>query len=171
MQYIKMNYKGFEFDINPSSIKMELSKRVSKRVIPFKSTKIQEICFNPAKFKGSGCFYGKNARQQAHSLVRLFNDEGSAYLFSPDFPPTRAFFNDLSISFNAQKDAVEYTVEFVEDSLGKKDKYNFGFTYALYGENLFDIANRCDKRVEDLFDKNNFENLFSVKEGDKVWLN
>lgn len=170
MKLIKMSYKGFVFDVNPSSIRAEFSKNMAKKNILFKSGKAQEVCFEPAKISGSGRFAGDHARQYAHSLMRIFRSKGSAYLFAPDFEPMKAFFSDLSISYNAGENCVSYTFSFIEDSENKQFSFDFGYTYALEGENLYDISNRTDVAVEKLFEYNVYPDLFSVNEGDKVWL-
>lgn len=170
MKLIKMSYKGFIFDVNPSSIKAELSKSIAKKSILFKSGRAQEMCFEPAKISGSGRFTGDNARQCAHNLMRVFKSRGPAYLLAPDIPPMKAYFSDLSISYNADENCVSYSFAFIEDSEDKQFSYDFGYTYALEGENLYDISNRTDVDIERLFEYNDYPDLFSVSEGDKVWL-
>ncbi|MFR5875368.1 MAG: hypothetical protein ACLUFN_02635 [Eubacterium sp.] len=170
MNTIKMNYKGFSFDVNPTSIKTELSKNIAKKSILFKSAKTQEVFFEPARISGSGRFVGTDARQKAHNLMRIFKSKGSAYLFAYDMPPMKAFFCNLSVSYSAKENCVSYTFSFVEDCNDKQFSYDFGCTYALEGENLYDISNRTDVAVERLFEYNNYSDLFSVRKGDRVWL-
>jgi hypothetical protein len=59
---------------------------------------------------------------------------------------------------------------FVEDSKQKNPTFNFKFTYALAGENIFDIANRTNVSLKQIVESNDYEDLFAVKEGDKVML-
>ena len=47
---------------------------------------------------------------------------------------------------------------------------NFGYTLAAENENLFDIAARTGVGIEKIIDFNSFEEPFSVREGDRVWL-
>lgn len=170
MNFIKMSYKGLSFDVNPSSIKAEFTKSIAEKNILFKSGRVQEICFEPAKISGSGKLTGDNARQCAHSLMRIFKSKGSGYLFAPDISPMKAFFSELSISYNASENCVSYSFTFVEDSENKSFSFDFGYTYALEGENLYDISNRTDVAVEKLFEYNDYADLFSVSEGDRIWL-
>lgn len=171
MKLIKMRYKGFTFPVNPSSIKAELSKTISASTIPFSFSKTQEVGFSPSVISASGSFTGNTAQENARTLLRIFKDRGSAYLFIPGIEPLKAYFKNLSISFNAEKNSADYSLIFVEDNRGKKSKFDFGFTYALEGENLFDIANRTNRDFDKIFEANHFMDMFSVKEGDKVWLN
>lgn len=171
MKLIKMNYKGFTFDVNPSSIEISLSKSINTKSIPFSFSKSQEINVQPTKIKGSGKFIGEDARQKAYQLERVFMSNGSAYLFVPDANPMKAFFSELNISYDSKDSSVNYSFEFVEDSQQKSNEYPFGYTVAKYNENLYDISNRTGIDVSRLFEINSYKDLFSVKVGDKVWLN
>lgn len=170
MELIQMSYKGITFSVNPSSIKTQMSRRLGKKPAVFSTAKVQDMCFEPTKISGNGYLTGANARQQAHSLIRAFKSKGSAYLFAPDFPPLKAFFSNLSVSFDSKMNCVNYTFEFVEDCVDKSSEIDFGYTYAFEGENLYDISNRTNVSVETIFNSNNFEDLFSVKGGDRIWL-
>lgn len=170
MKTIKMGFRGFVFDVNPSSIKLEYSKSVASKVVLFSTGRTQEVSFDATKISGSGKFVGKNAREYAYSLESVFKHKGSSFLFIPDGTPIKAFFTKLNISYNAEENSVSYSFEFVEDYQGERDSYDFGFTYALDGENLYDIANRTNVDVADLFSHNDYMDLFSVEGGDKVWL-
>lgn len=170
MKLIKMSYKGFTFEVNPQTISIDYSKSVSTRSFPFFTSKAQEISINPTKISASGKFVGESAREFANKFERVFKSKGSAYLFVVDSTPIKAFFTALNISFDSKENAVSYTFEFVEDYQGKQRYFDFGYTYAKDGENLYDIANRTGVSVETLYDLNNFCDLFAVEGGDKVWL-
>lgn len=171
MQYIKLCYKGLVLDANPSSIQINKSKKISKRVVPFGSTKAQEISIQPTVVSGNGVFLGNDALEKATELMRIFDHKGSAHLFVPDAMVFRAYFTDLDIAYDAAKNRVDYSFKFVQDSNDKQSSYNLGFTYARSGENLYDVANRCHVDTDTLFLSNDYRDMFSVKEGDKVWLN
>lgn len=170
MKTIKMSYKGLVFSANPSSIKVQLSKSISKKSIPFSTSNAQEVCFKPSKISGEGMFTGADAREFAHKLMHVFKSEGSAYLLLPNAEPITVFFESLDISYDSSKNCVSYSFSFVEDCKSKKYSFDFGYTYALEGENLYDISNRTDVSVEKLFEYNTYKNLFSVSAGDKVRL-
>ena len=170
MKYVKMNYRGLELSVNPESITIEMSKKIATAPVLFKNSISKEICFNPTVISGKGCFFGERAGEQANRLLTEFRSRGSAYLFCPLFPPLKMLFSDLKINADAQKGCIEYTFSFVEERCTKEGRKSFGFTYALEGENLYDIAGRCGVDVGALFSANSYRDLFSVKEGDKVWL-
>lgn len=169
MQLIKMKYKEYVFDINPSSIKFDHSKTVANQSIlnHFDNSSVMSV--KPISIIGSGILVGDDRFEQMVLVQNLFNKKDSDYLFLPGFSPIKAYFSELSFSLNSNKNAISYSFKFVEDNQGKKEYYDFGYTIAKKGENLFDIANRLNVEVELLVGKNDFEDLFAVKEGDKVY--
>ena len=169
-QIINMSYKGFVFGVNPKSVQLELSKSIETAQTPFKHTKTSEITKEPSVIKGSGVFTGEDAAQKAYELGVLFQSDGSAYLFSPVLPPLKAFFSRLKTSAASGEGSVEFEFEFTEDCTSKKRNAPFTYTYAAEGENLFDIANRTGVSVEKIAKINDFKDVFSITEGDKVWL-
>lgn len=167
---IKMEYRGFGFPINPSSVKTKYSKNISTKTIPFSFCRVQEINDYPTVVTASGKFVGAKALQFSYELMRIYRHKGSSYLLMPDSVPVKAFFRNLELSYDAENHCVSYQVEFVEDSGSKKGKFDFGYTYALANENVYDVANRTDVDVETIIAHNDFCDLFSLKEGDKIWL-
>ena len=170
MECITMSYKGFEFPVNVKSVNARYSKRLSNIPVFKRSAKTQEICTNPAVISGEGCFFGESANEKAQMLITAFQGKGAAYLFSPIFSPIKAFFSDLTLKADAEKNCIEYSFEFTEEAGSKRRYYDFGYTFALPGENLFDVANRCNVAVEEISKANDFRDMFSVSQGDKVWL-
>lgn len=171
MKLIKMSYKGFIFDANPESIEINLSKNISTKQFPFSISKSQEINIQPTIISGKGKFVGENARERAYLLEKVFKSNCSSYLFVPNASPIKAFFKALNMSYNSKENAVYYSFEFVEDVSGKKTDYNFGYTFAKENENLYDVANRTGVEIDKLFEINDYKDLFSLKAGDRVWLN
>lgn len=170
MKSIKMTYRGFCFNVNPDSVKAEFSRAHSTALIFGKRAKPKEICELPSKISGSGKFVGENAREFMQSFYSVYKKGGAAYLFSPVFPPVKAFFTRLDFSIGAGGECINYTFEFIESQNEKKGAFDFGYTLAEEGENLFDISNRTGISVEKIFNLNGFETPFSVEEGDRVWL-
>lgn len=170
MEMIKMKYKDFEFDVNPTDIRLSMSKNISKHSLPYKAQSCEEMGKNAAVVSGKGYFLGEDAMNKAYALSRVYNKKGSDYLFTPYCVPIKVFFSSLDIIYSASNSRVEYTFEFTQDKPEKKDTYDFGYTIAKDGENLFDIANRTGLEIEKIASLNDFGDLFSVKEGDRVWL-
>lgn len=170
MNMTKMGYKGMTFDVNPTTIKTDFSKKIAIKTIPFGFGKSAEICKMPVKITGSGMFCGSDAGQKAHRLMQVYEKSGSSYLFMPKLAPLKAFFTDLSLRVGADSESIEYTFSFTEDCTEKRSDYPFGYTYAQRGENLYDIANRCELAADAVFRANDYMDMFSVNEGDKVWL-
>lgn len=170
MNTIRMCYKGMIFNANPYSIKTDFSKKIETKTIPFGFGKSTEVCRMPAKISGSGIFTGTDAGEKAYELMRIFEKGGASYLFMPKLAPVKAYFTGLSMSVK-NENCIEYSFAFTEECADKKSHYSFGYTYARNGENLYDIANRCSVSSRQLFDANDFMDMFAVREGDKVWLN
>ena len=170
MKCIKMSYRGVEFPVNVKSIRASLSKKISTSHIPKGSARAQEICFNPTVISAGGSFTGKDAEKKAHMLLRAFGEEGAEYLFSPLFSPMKMFFSELELNADAENNCINYTFTFVEEVRKKRSRYDFGYTFALSGENLFEVANRCGVSFEQIAEANGSRDMFSVREGDKLWL-
>lgn len=170
MKQIKMSYKGFTFDVNPSSLKIGMAKNIGIKHIPFSTSKVEEINFQPIKISGNGRIVGENALEKAFELERIFKSKGSSYLFIPSSSPVKAFFSAFNISFDSKDNSVLYSFEFIEDCVGKKEEYCFGYTVAKRGESLYDIALRTGVDLDEIFANNKYADLFSVSKGDKVWL-
>lgn len=170
MQLIRMSYKDFTFMVNPNTLKLSHSKSVASRLLPIGTSRNKEVNTNPIIISGTGYFAGKNARKYIRNLSKIFNEKGSGYLFLPDSTPIRAIFKRLDICYTGASDRIEYSFEFVQEEVGKASVMDFGYTFALDGENLFDVANRTNTDIDRIFSLNEYSDLFSVNEGDKIWL-
>ncbi len=170
MQYIKMNYKGFQFGANPASLKASYSKPIIKKRLPFSSSVSQEVGDTQAVINGKGSFIGEGAMQKAYEMLRIFNKKGSDYLFCSSAIPIKAYFSDLDISYSSGENKVDYAFTFIQDACEKSDSFDFGYTIAEENENAFDIANRTGISIDKIVESNDFEDLFEIKEGEKIWL-
>lgn len=167
---IKMEYAGFGFPVNPSSLKIKYTKNIRSKTVPFSFCRVREINDYPTVVTADGKFVGEKAMQFSYTLMRVYKRKGSSWLLMPDSVPVKAYFKSLNLSYDAKNNCVHYQVEFVEDAGAKKENYDFGYTYARRGENAFDIANRTNTDLETIVGRNDFPDLFSLKEGEKIWL-
>ena len=170
MAMTKMQYKNFIFDINPSDIKLTLKKNLAKTNVMHSTQVCSEVGESVAVISGKGRFVGENAIKKAYELIRIYNKQGADFLFTPCCAHMLAVFNKLNISYSSDSKRVEYAFEFTQQGRRKAEKYDFGYTFANEGENLFDIAERTQISIEKIVELNDFCGVFSVKEGDKVWL-
>lgn len=170
MDSIKMSYRGFCFNANPKTVKAVMKKETEVTLFPFKHGRCREGAQAPITVEGSGSFFGENARAQAQALLSVFKRRGAAYLFSPVLFPIKAVFTSLEFSLDAPKNRIDYRFSFVQESSEKSGSFDFGYTLAEKGENLFDISSRTGVSIESIIDLNGFETPFSVKEGNRVWL-
>lgn len=170
VQYMKMKYKGFEFDVNPKDFKTCMNKSSVK----YNTVYSEQICVengrNCVSVSGKGCFVGENAANKAFEMVRVYNKKGSDYLFLPNSVPLKMHFTSLDISYSSGNDRVDYSFVFTQESNTKNETKTPRFTYALEEENLFDVANRTGVKIETLVKCNDIGSIFALKEGDRIWL-
>lgn len=166
----KMRYKNFVFNVNPSDIKLSFKKNIAKADVMCSNQVCSEVGENAAVISGKGCFIGDDAEKKAFELMRIYNKQGADFLFTPYSSPVLAIFSCLDLSYSSDSRRVEYSFEFTEQGKRKAQSFEFGYTYAEEGENLFDIADRAQISVDKIVELNDFCGVFSVKEGDKVWL-
>lgn len=170
MQFMKMSYKGFDFDINPKDIKISMNKGTTK----YNTVYDEQICKENGRscvvVLGKGYLTGGDSAVRAFELVRVFNKKGSDYLFLPNSVPIKMLFTSLDISYSSGKDRVEYSFEFTQECNTKSEEHSVGYTYALKNENLFDIASRTGVQIESIVKCNDIGDIFAVREGEKIWL-
>ena len=166
---IRLKYKDFEFLRNPSVISVEQSKKLSERTLPFSAgSAVDEIALRPARISFSGSFYGSGASAAAARLAALYNDGGAGELFLPAGEYFVAFLSDMRLEFDAQKNALEYSLKFTESGSGKPYKRKRRCVFARAGQNCFDIAFENGVSVDDVVRLNDLETPFSVEEGQAV---
>lgn len=167
---IKMKFKDFEFPANPSVIRTELSENICEIPIFDNGSAVYNVSHNAARICCTGSFWGDERSVFAQQL-KILRDSGTAgWLFLPDSSCWFVFLSELVLTDDAKKNCVSYSVSFIEKNGNKSSEYDFGFTYAMENENMFDIAYRCGTSVEELMRLNDYENPFCVQNGEKVVL-
>lgn len=167
---VKMKFKDFEFPDNPLFIETAMAQSVRENLMLSGDFIVSCNAEKATVIKADGCFWGEKAADASLKLKVLMKNREAGWLFLPDGSCFNAFMASLEIKEDAKKNCVSYNISFIEKCTAKRSKYNFYFTYAQDDENMFDIAHRCDKSIEDLMKLNDFSNPFSVKNGDKVVL-
>lgn len=170
MQLMKMKYKAFEFQANPSLIEVSKSKKINERPLLDAGSAVREISKNAAVISVQGRFYGENAQTLAYELEILNDEKGPGWLFLPNGDCFDAYFKSLNLKMDASKNSVYYSAVFVENENHKLYKSEFPYTVALDHENAFDIAERCGVSVESIMQHNDIKTPFDIKKGDKVVL-
>ena len=167
---IKMKFKDFEFPSNPFFVKTEMAQRIKESPVLSGEACVFSIADRATVIKADGCFWGEEAEEASLKLKILMKSRKAGWLFLPDGSCFNVYLSSIDIKEDAKKNSVSYSISFIERSSSKQEEYNFGFTYAKENVNMFDIAFRCDKSIENLMKLNDFSNPFSVKKGDKVVL-
>lgn len=168
MRLIKMKYKDFEFEKNPQSVEIAKTKKISRRAVFSKGDSVCEISGNAAVITAKGRLYGDDAQLIADELKRLHDKRGSGMLLLPCGSCYDAYFSSLELKSGAQEGYIDYSLEFIENENHRLPSVDFGFTYALEGENAFDIANRCSVAVESIMKNNDLKTPFDIKEGERL---
>lgn len=166
----KMSFKGFSFDVNPSFIEIRHKRIISEKALLNGRSRVNSGALCPAEITGGGCFYGNNASEKLAMLEALHKKGGAGMLYLPQGSAYKVHFKELVFSCNADKNRYEYSFVFVECTKNKKPSFDFSYTLADDGENLFQIAGRCNVPVERLMALNDFATPFSVNSGDRVVL-
>lgn len=170
MDFMKMKYKGFDFNINPNTFKISAKKEICEKIMPYNNSSTQEIGEASARISGTGVFVGADAMDKAYQLMNLFNKKGSDYLFLPSGDLYKMFFANLDIKYSSSSDKVEYAFSFIEDKGDKKHEYEFGYTYVKENENLFDVSSRTGVKLEQLVEINELQSIYGIAQGEKLWL-
>lgn len=166
----KMKFKGFSFDVNPNFIEIRHKRIISEKALLNGRSRVNSGALCPAEITGRGCFYGSNAPEKLAMLEALHKMGGAGMLYLPQGSAYKVYFKELTFSFNADKNRYDYSFAFVECTSSKKPVRDFSYTLADDGENLFQIAGRCNVPVERLMALNDFATPFSVNSGDRVVL-
>jgi len=170
MKLIKMKYKNFEFPVNPFEIKLssctdvETGNTVSGRSIS------EALQHRPVVVSGRGELFGERASEWCAYLQRLIKDSSPGWLFTVCSAPVFAYFSEFVYSFDVKRNCISYSFKFVQADTKKEEKTAFGYTYALSGENAFDIAYRSGVSVNSIMCLNDFKTPFDIAKGDKVVL-
>lgn len=170
MESIKMKYMDFEFCVNPKSLKISCSKHFSSGVPITGFESKSETAVAPRVITGSGIFSGSDAVSNILRFESLLRIKGGGTLFLPELAPQTAFFSKLDYEISAENNAVYYSFEFIQSKGDAKALADFGFTYALSGENAFSIANRTGVAIEKIMAVNGYPEPFCIKVGEKVLL-
>ncbi|MDE5605267.1 MAG: hypothetical protein K2I73_06780 [Eubacterium sp.] len=167
---MKMKFKDFEFPSNPLFVKTEMAQRLNESSVINGECNVFSIADRATVIKADGCFWGEDGADASLKLKILMKSRKPGWLFLPDGSCYNAYLSSLDLKEDAKKNAVSYSLSFIEKCPAKSGSYAFAFTYAEENENLFDIAFRCDKKIEDIMRLNDFANPFAVQKGDKVVL-
>ncbi len=162
-----MKYKNLQFLKNPSHLEMNSRRQVSQSGVIAGKTAVSGICEEPTVIKASGVLYD-GGEKWCLSMKNLMSDGKSGWLFSPGAPPVMAYLTSFSYRRDSGKNEICYSAEFTEDCNSRRYEARLKYTYALEGENAFDIAHRCNITVDALEELNSFVSPFEINENDRV---
>lgn len=170
MSAIRLQFKDYIFPANPYSVKICGAKTLCDQKAPGWRTTTQEICAEPLAVTVQGELYGKDAREQMHTMLALQRERGSGELCIPYDDSRRVFFEELTFTIAADGEKITYTAVFREDMQTQKKICAITQTTVMDGENLFDIAARCGVALEALIERNGLRSPFDITEGQVIRL-
>lgn len=163
-----MKYKGYEFPQVPSKIEIFSNANVRNSPVFGGSSVVENVSVNPVTVKCSGELFGKEGRECRDMLQYLLHQSSAGWLFAPELSPIKAFLSAFSYSRGADKESISYSLEFTECCDDSSGTAVMNYTVCRAGENVFDIANRCAVKAEDIMRLNSFASPFEINEGDRV---
>lgn len=166
----KMKFREFSFDVNPFFIEIHHKRSIGTKALLNGKSRVSSGSLCPAEITGKGSFYGDTAAEKLAVLEMMHKKGGAGWLYLPQGSAYKVYFSELTFSFNSDKNRYDYSFVFIECTNSKKDAFDFSYTLAQSGENLFQIAGRCNVPVERLMALNDFATPFSVNSGDRVVL-
>ena len=171
MKLCAMRFCGHTWHHNPKSLEISNGKKVVKLQIPYADDITQSFGEMPSLIKGVGELYGKDCLYQYEQLRKIYEKGEYGILCLPKLPPMYACFESLSIVATSKKDVLTYSFTFSKLRKEKSQDFKEDFVTAKSGQTLFDIANLCDKNVDELVSLNpQIMFINDLKEGERVRL-
>lgn len=110
----KMSYKTFTFPQNPAKIEVTVQNMISTAHCPEFGPVHQHLGPRRRIIRGSGVFYGENARSDYCALETLFWQQTSGKLIIPGLGTVVAYFSDLGLVEEGDGSLLRYTFQFNE---------------------------------------------------------
>lgn len=167
---IKVQYKNYTFDVNVKDFNISMKRDVSTVGAIDAPLATGNVSAFPTVLSGKGYFIGDDAVDKAYGLMKIYNEKGSGYVFSPYSIPFKAFFTKFEMSYSCEKRRVEYVFEFTEDLPGKETEYQFPYTFVNENESVFDLSKRVGVPVDIILEKNELYDLYNLRKDRKIWL-
>ena len=169
MKTVKMKYKDYELPSNPSSIEICAERKLEITPVFSKKSVTESISICPSVITARGRFYCDDAIEHCEKINQILKENDSGILKCPGLYPTRAFLSNFTYEIEGDTDAVKYCIVFTEDcDNSHSEKRNFSYTFAMEGENAFDIAHRCGVSVDDIMMLNDYVSPFDIKKDERV---
>lgn len=145
MNLMTMGFKGFTWQVNPTTLRLELGRNLRETALPYVGSRLEDLGKKKRRVSGEGYMIGKECMAQWQALGAAFAQGGAGYLQLPGQKPFLAVMEELKLLGEPGENALRYSFAFVE-SLGDEDAGEGRVFYAAAGESLWDYAWRhhCD---------------------------
>ena len=167
--FMKIRFGNFEWEINPSEVKVEYEKKIAEEVNVNKSARLISSGMKLRRVEGRGTFFGENSKEKYEALEKLFLKEKEDILVLPGSKPFKAEFTFLRQTYPEGSECIGY--EFVFTECVKNGYKNPKYIKSAQDESLWDIAFRFNLDINTLVMKNpHIENINFIKENEVVYL-
>ncbi len=112
-----MQYKNYVWPHNPRTYTIQYKRQIVSHKVPFGHYAMQDLGMGHRVMQGEGEFFGADAYEEFKKLASVFYQGGPGRLLHPVWQAAQAYFVDLSLTQEPQKDYVRYRFTFWEDSL------------------------------------------------------
>jgi len=109
-----MRYKNFVWPNNPKNYTISFERQTAVHKIPYGAYVMEDLGRSCRCMRGEGEFFGPDAYENFKKLATVFYEDGPGTLFHPTWMTTSAYFTELKLRQEPQRDYVAYSFAFVE---------------------------------------------------------
>ena len=167
-----MRFKTFIWPNDPKNLNITMVKNSKIHYLPSLGPTRYQVGIDYRIIEGTGEFFGSKCYKQFSKLTKVFTESSSGELSISPLPPIKAFFSELSMLESPGPNIIRYKFKFIEDLScvnRSKSTTNQTFYHLKENENLWNIANKFDIKIENIL-KNNplISNPYDVSSNQKV---
>lgn len=170
MNLMTMGFKGFTWQVNPTTLRLELGRNLRETALPYVGSRLEDLGKRKRRVSGEGYFIGKDCMAQWQALGAAFAQGGPGWLQLPGQAPILAVMEELKLLGEPGENALRYSFAFVE-STGGQGVPRGQLYHAAAGESLWDYAWRHHKSMEELRAANqHIRDIACLEQGEEVWV-
>ncbi len=153
MKSDRMEFRGFRWPQNPTSLTIAHERRIQEHTLPFWGSLLQDLGKQKRTVTGEGVLKGCRAAEQFQRLRGFCEDGKAGVLRMLGLPPMMAKLVELELIGKFTPDKIGYRFTFWEDPWAAlpadtEPGLSGGSYTAAQGDNLWQIANNCDTTAE-----------------------
>lgn len=168
MNLMTMSFKGFTWQVNPTSLNVDCARNLKETPLPFAGTWAADLGPKKRRVSGQGYFIGADSMNQWRKLEEIFAQGGPGSLILPGAEPFPAVMDSLCLLGEEGGGLVKYSFGFTEYRAGEsRDR---AVRKAAAGESLWDYAGRFGWDMEELRRANpHIRDIACLEAGEEVY--